>query len=761
MLWGSACSCSDDTDDTATKATGGSGGSGAAGAGGAGGGLVDGCAPGEPCGGNGVCTDGDVCCDPERVCATQCCADGDVCSFSQCATPGNICIDAADCAANEYCEYGLGDGGDGGSGQGGAGGTCQGGVEPQSGRCLPKPKECDPGEDPGDPQSCLEKCEYRPPISAFSPELKFSWGDPGNPNHNVMMAPVVIQLDDDNCDGNVDQRDIPEVVFFTFLSGDYNNGTGSAATLRAISIVDGVVVEKWATNTGGPSPDYPGRSIAAGNIDGVPGSEIVVCTTDNRVRAYRADGSELWLSAPIGVTCFMPSLADLDQDGDVEVIVRSQVLDGVTGAAEVSAFSPVNTDFVVVSDVDVDGQLDIVTPSRAYTASGNLIVDTGVTGRHAAVGDLDNDGIPEIVAVDTANHALNVWHVDPAAPGGFEVIRQGIDINGTISPNPCCLGNPASSGCTSGGGPPTIADFNGDGFPDVGLAGGIGYVVFDGEALTDPNVADVDTILWITQTQDCSSAQTGSSVFDFDGDGSAEVIYADEVNMHVYAGPTGQELLTLCNTNGTLFEYPLVADVDNDGHADIIVGSNSYSGFNCAGTKTTGIRVFGDTEGKWVRTRRVWNQHPYHVTNIAEDGQIPTVEAANYLASGLNNFRQNVQPLGEFSAPDLVVSVEPSCAGDYELLATVRNVGEAAVPPGVVVGFYEGVPSAGNRLGEAFTTQTLYSLGSEVVSLPLAAQPQSLVYAVVDDGSPPHTWHECRTDNNESDGTDPECIVAN
>jgi hypothetical protein len=24
------------------------------------------------------------------------------------------------------------------------------------------------------------------------------------------------------------------------------------------------------------------------------------------------------------------------------------------------------------------------------------------------------------------------------------------------------------------------------------------------------------------------------------------------------------------------------------------------------------------------------------------------------------------------------------------------------------------------------------------------------VYAVVDDGMPPHTWHECRTDNNQS-----------
>ncbi len=754
-----AVACSGGDEVSKSKTVSGSGGSTGSSSGsaceGTGGDLfkTDGgdCSPGEACGDGGVCAQGGVCCSADNYCGEACCADSELCSFQKCVTPGNICVDATDCDPGEYCEYGLGEP------QvldGGADAACQGGAQLQTGKCLPKPPLCGPDEEPGDPPKCLKKCEYKPPIGEFSPEQKFAWGNLNANNHDVMMAPIVVQLDDDNCDGSIDERDIPDIVFFTFTGGDYNNKTGSAATLRAISIIDGKVEEKWSTAT---SKDAPGRSIAGGDIHASPGNEIVVCTSDGRVRAYDSFGKQLWLSQSIGEPCFMPSIADMDQDGLAEVIVKTQILDGATGAVK-ATMAPANTRHVVVSDVNGDGQLDVVSPSRAYLANGQLIADAEVGGSHAAVGDLDKDGVPEIVSVSHPGHSMSIWHLDPNAPNGFVILRQGLDVNSTISPNPCCQKNPNSSGCKHGGGPPTIADFNGDGFPDVGLAGGIGYVVFDGKKLMQPAVADVDTVAWLTKTQDCSSAQTGSSVFDFDGDGKAEVVYADEVTLHIYSGVDGSELFQTCNTSGTLWEYPLVADVDSDGHADIVVASNRYTSLNCSGTKTTGIRVFGDTLGKWVRTRRIWNEHAYHVTNVNEDGTIPAKENANYLDPKLNNFRQNVQPLGEFAAPDLVVDVMPSCAGDYGLIARVRNIGEAAVPPGVAVGFYLGDPAnGGTKLGEAKTTQTLYSLGSENVALTLASEPNGLVYAVVADGGGPYPWHECREDNNTSTGQDPGC----
>jgi hypothetical protein len=584
----------------------------------------------------------------------------------------------------------------------------------------------------------------------FTPELKYAWGDPLTTTDNVMMSPVVIQLDDDNCDMVVDEKDIPEIVFFTFDGSDYNNVAGTSSTLHAISIVEGQVVTKFTKETDGASADAPGRSIAAGDVDADGSNDIVVCTKDGRLRAYDAAGNIKWLSDPRA--CFMPSIADLDQDGAPEVIDLGHVVNGEDGTTQATF----ETDrYPVVYDVDGDGFLDIVTPSRVHAADGSIKVDTGLpgAGAHAAVGDLDFDGVPEIVAVDFQTRSVQVWHVDANAPGGFAIIRSGMDLNDGIVGNPCCDANPMSAGCTRGGGPPTVAHFNNDVYPDVGIAGGIGYVVFDGQKLMDTAFTPPETRLWLTLTQDCSSAQTGSSVFDFDGNGVAEVVYADETTLHIYDGPTGMPLFETCNTNGTLWEYPLVADVDNDGHADIVVASNSYSGFNCMGTKTTGVRVFGDLEGKWVRTRRVWNQHPYMVTNVTEAGAIPATQLSNHLQPGLNNFRQNVQPSGQFAAPDLVVTLYPVCEGEYGLRARVLNIGEAPVEPGVVVGFYAGA----TLLGQETTNLTLYPLTYEDVVLPLASAPAGDVHAVVDDGMPVHPWHECRTDNNVSAAVNPEC----
>lgn len=741
------------------------GGGGGAGAGSEGGmlglGGNDGCVDGQPCDG-GICT-GDVCCPVEQACFGACCVDSDICSFQQCVTPGNDCIDADDCLPGEYCEYALGDPP---MGQGGAGGSCMGGVELPTGKCLPKPPICGPNEDPGDPPSCLESCEFIPPATSFAPQLKYSWGMQVTPPYasDVMMSPIVIQLDDDNCDGSVNERDIPDIVFSTFQNGAYNG----AGVLHAITVEGGVLVDKWSL----PNVIQPTRQLAAGNIDGVPGNEIVACGSDGTVKAIDPSGMVMWSSPPM--YCLMPSIADLDQDGDVEVIVEEGILDGATGALEHAFSAPLASSFVV-SDITGDGKLEIVTGSQAFDDQGVLIVDTGTANTSSfygtsdwkspwpAVADLDKDGTAEVVVMHNLNHALSIWRYDATQPGNHVIVRPPVDINGIINPSVCGSG----WGATHGGGPPTIADFNGDGTPDVALAGGVGYAVFDGTKLMDPLVAGPDTIMWLSATTDCSSASTGSTVFDFNGDGVAEVVYSDELMLRVYEGPTGNVLWDTCNTTATLIENPVVADIDNDGHADIVAVSNAYSRTCDDGvtTRQAGIRVFSDSA--WVRTRRIWNEHAYHITNVAEDGTIPQNESVNYTQPDLNNFRLNKQPGGEFSAPDAVVSVAPDCGGEYGLIGTVRNLGEASLPAGVVVGFYAGLPPNGTLLGSEVTSRVLYVLDAENVRLPLPNAPgdvqngTTLVYAVVDDTSLPHPeWTECRPDNNTSPPVSGACAIA-
>lgn len=734
------------------------------------------CPAGEACGDGGVCVDG-KCCDTGIACGTQCCASGDICNFQKCETPGAPCIDASDCPDGFFCDYSLGP--PPSQNDGGVGGNCQGGFRPQTGKCLSLPAECAPGQDPGDPITCLPKCEYMPPVSDFAVVEKHYWGGQNVApfSTDVMMAPIVIQLDDDNCDGKVNQNDIPEIVFSTFTGGAYFK----QGTLHAISIVGGQVVDKWTK----PNVVQPGAGLAAADLDGDGVPEIVGCNNpgpngnaccdalaqNTGAVAFKADGSPFWSqldTTQVHCGYESPVIGDLDQDGNPEVVIGWTILDGKTGAVKLN-LDPMATwgvKLTGLADLDGDGKLDVTDGQRAYRADGTVIWDLRsgpdmVPVGYHAVGDFDKDGKPEVVIISSSGpHKMSLVHYDPQSASGAKVIRKDVDINnGTTTASFC---NVASE---YGGGPPTVADFDGDGFPDVGAAGAVGYIVLSGAAMMDPLKTNAEITLWFKTTHDCSSAVTGSSVFDFNGDGKAEVIYSDEYHLWMYDGLTGNNLIpSTCNTTGTLWEYPLVADVDNDGEADIVVASNAY-GITCAdnGSKQSGIRVFGSASGSWVHTRRIWNQHTYHITNIGEDGKVPAVEPANWKQPGLNNYRLNRQPGTEFAAPDAVVTIAPQCSGVYTLVATVRNLGTAPLPAGVVVGFYAGMPMSGMKLGEGTTSKALYPAEAENVVLPLMMPPPeivngtTLVYAVADDGMPPHTWHECKTDNNASPPMSGKC----
>ena len=721
---------------------------------------VNACINGAACGDGGICAGG-TCCASKSACGSACCTAGQVCSFQACVTPGATCVDSSDCAAGQYCEYSLGSPGDAGVAEAGPDASaCVGGAAQLTGRCLPSPPVCasDAGVPDAGALTCLEQCEYHPPTGTFAPALAYAWGgDITSPfSSDVMMAPIVLLLEDTNCDGKVNERDIPDILFTSFTGGAYTTN----GTLHAISVRGGKLVDRWSV----PSLIYPQGQLAGGDIDGKAGNEVIACAVDGTVHAYHGDGTLYWTST--AVECQMPSIADLDGDGMPEVVVEGGVLDGSTGTIKVAK----SFGLFVLSDIDGDGKLDIVSSSQGFHADGTLFVDTLTPGNWPAIGDFDKDGKPEIVAVHTATHTVSFWHYDATQAAKFSWVRQGVDINGTVAQH-CPVG---SAGYTSGGGPPTVADFNGDGTPDVALAGGIAYCVIDGSKVMTPAVTNPNTIMWTATTTDCSSAATGSSIFDFDGDGIAEALYSDEEHLRVYQGATGTVIFTTCNTTGTLIEYPLVADVDNDGHADIVVVSNAYASANAEyqcndGTNIaqSGVRVFSDPTS-WVRTRAIWNEHPYHVTNVNDDGTIPKLELPNWTQPGLNNFRQNKQPGGEFAAPDAVVSIGPVCGTPFALEATVRNIGQAALPAGVVVGFYSGTAPGGTKLGSMTTLLPLYPAESETLVLPLPSPPAGVttgappVYAVVDDTTTPHpSWHECRTNNDTSADVGVTCQGSN
>ncbi len=179
------------------------------------------------------------------------------------------------------------------------------------------------------------------------------------------------------------------------------------------------------------------------------------------------------------------------------------------------------------------------------------------------------------------------------------------------------------------GGPPTIADMDGDGIPDIGVAGSNAYSVFRGDG----------SLLWSKPSQDWSSQITGSTVFDFDGDGVAEVLYSDEIKLRVFKGPTGEVLWEQPNTSDTTLEYPLVVDVDADGHSDVLVVSNDFGWLINATERFHGVRAFEDVNNAWVPTRSVWNQHAYSINNINDDLSVPRDPEPSWKSH--NTFRLN------------------------------------------------------------------------------------------------------------------------
>ncbi|MDP6934112.1 MAG: FG-GAP-like repeat-containing protein, partial [Myxococcota bacterium] len=326
-----------------------------------------------------------------------------------------------------------------------------------------------------------------------------------------------------------------------------------------------------------------------------------------------------------------------------------------------------------------------------------------------AVGDFDGDGLPEVVRTASGTVILS-------------------DTDGTF------LWSTSIPGGGSGG-PPTVADFDGDGEPEVGVAAYDYYTVYETDG----------TVLWSNPVEDHSSSVTGSSVFDFEGDGAAEVVYADEYTLWVFEGATGAVLVEQTgHASGTLYEYPLIADVDRDDSTEIVVASNDYtkSGWN-------GITVIGDEDSSWAPARPIWNQFAYHITNVDNDGSIPTTQVVNW--ESWNNFRAGGTELGPSHwLPDLAPGEADYCLDDCDegsvlVYLAVEN-GGLLESSGFEVSLY---PSGGSDPVASESVTGLGSGESIIVgpfTLDAAAWGSGRLVATVDE---PQAVEECDEEDNE------------
>jgi len=188
--------------------------------------------------------------------------------------------------------------------------------------------------------------------------------------------------------------------------------------------------------------------------------------------------------------------------------------------------------------------------------------------------------------------------------------------------------------------------------------------------------------------------------FKIRGDGSVEVLIYDTGYLHVYRGTDGVELFKVRNGSLTTTEYPVVADIDGDSHAEILIASQiPYIDPLTKQKIAPGLQLIQDRNDTWMPTRRIWNQYAYSIDNINDDATIPAHPANGWLVH--NSYRQNAYPHGKTNAvADLTVS-DFALFDDgtsYSLQFTVRNRGLAPSLSDVDVEIIQGNPETGGQL---------------------------------------------------------------
>lgn len=610
-------------------------------------------------------------------------------------------------------------------------------------------------------------CRFVPPPGDFLPVMKCRWNSSAEyPAHDdVVMTPAVANLTDDNGDGVIDTRDIPDILFVTYRLAE-DGCCNTPGVLRVVSGRcgdDGHLVEHFSVAT--PALDNS-AGLAVGDIDGDQVPDIVGMTRTSGTVAFSNTGQVKWTSPhPQGndiLTAVQPAIADLDGDGVAEILVGRVVLDGLTGLIKWRGVAGLGINAFLgpmsfAADLDLDGRPEVIAGNSVYRADGLLLWQfaypsaqsgcasgTRPCDGYAAAGNLDADPEGEVVVVRSGD----VWILN----------HDGSLLAHLLIPWDNCTYNE--------GGPPTIADFDGDGRAEIGVAGADFYAVFDLDCCADlpacgavpvgGDTCSAPGIRWSVPNNDCSSRVTGSSVFDFDGDGQAEVIYNDETHFRIFRGTDGVILFEEPNRSHTRLEYPIIADVDNDGNAEIVFIENT----NVAGSPDHGVEVWGDSLDRWVPTRRIWNQHMYAITNITEEGLLPPYGALpNWLV--YNNFRQNLPDYDVFAAPDLQIEFlgvdRTQCNGRLGLRVRVCNYGSLRVGPGVPVSFRDTIAGAviacetPVATGGTLEPEECEALTCWWLSPPLNPA-RAEVTACVDNDAPACTTggfnNECREDNN-------------
>ena len=446
-------------------------------------------------------------------------------------------------------------------------------------------------------------------------------------------------------------------------------------------------------------------SPAVADIDtSSPGSEIVIGTTGGVVFCLGSDGSLKWTFTASG-ELFHPAIANIDDEGPPEVLIRADYVyclnsDGTERWSFDAGGSCHGAAGLTIANMDTVGHPEILVGGGRdslyclnYDGTLRWSYSTGGCVTSPAVANIDEQGTPEVIfgSNDGRVYCLDSdgnfrWSTEL---GGFldavsvadvdldweaEIVAVGWTAAG---PNMVyCLEKDGSlrwsaqllSGGSAQVSMAAIDDINDDARPEIVVFSNCEdhtrdslYALQDDESGANPSFR----IVWAAWAADTiGGSATAPIIYDLDGDGDKDVTWEGTNYLRIYNGSDGSTLYEntdFCSRTGR--EHPAIADIDGDGHAEVVAIYNYEE-----------IAVLeSDT---FPECRDQFSCYTYHITNINDDLTVPRIERNHWqthnswLAQGFLQVH-DVGVVSIDSPPDMI---KPDSA--YSPMATVKNFGD-------------------------------------------------------------------------------------
>ena len=326
----------------------------------------------------------------------------------------------------------------------------------------------------------------------------------------------------------------------------------------------GTLVEGWPQKTNGAVRSSP----ALADLDGDGDLEIIVGSDDAKVYAWHHTGTlvEGWPRLTYDEVSASPAIGDIDGNGDLEIIVGSE--DNrvwawhhngieVVGWPQVGSFVPAE-DLIIISspalaDLDGDGDLEIIVGSNdakvyAWHHTGTLVEGWPRLTYHKvsaspALGDLDGDGDLEII-VGSDDENVWAWHHTGTLVGGWPQ-----KTNGAVRSSPA------------------LADLDGDGNLEVIVGSDDGNVYA---------WHHTGTLVEGWPRPKVGETSSSPAIGDLDGDGNLEIIVGSN-QYYVWAWHHNGTILEGWPrpTEGDVWSSPALEDLDGDNTIEIVIGSDN------------------------------------------------------------------------------------------------------------------------------------------------------------------------------------------